>query len=87
MHTAAHGVVGSELSTAMTEAKYSERTALVQAILDLGQDQDEVLEDAGLAHALAQYLKPDIDRLAALKSDAAESFAELELEFIKLNKL
>lgn len=83
---AAHDVAGSEVSTTMTEAKSSERSALIQAILDLEQDRDEALDDMGLAYALSQHLKPDIDRLAALKSGSPESLAEFEVETAMLRE-
>jgi len=44
--------------------------ALIQAILDLEDDGENLVEDPALACDLAHHLKPEIDRLLALKGQA-----------------
>ena len=69
-----------ETVATMSEDKATDRNALIQAIMDLEQDKEVVLEDSRLAYELSHHLKPDIDRLTALKSGSPESIAEFEAE-------
>jgi hypothetical protein len=69
-----------ETLATMSEAKPIERSALIQAIKDLAQDKDAVLEDTPLAYELSHHLKPDIDLLSGLRSGSPEAIAEFQAE-------
>ena len=71
-----------ETLATMSEEKPIDRNALIQAILDLEQDKDVVLEDSSLAYELSHHLKPDIDRLTALQAGSPEAIAEFEAEVV-----
>lgn len=67
-------------TTAALSATSMDNKALIQAILNLEDDSEHLVEDPALACALAQLLKPEIDRLTALRSEAGEEGGEELLE-------
>lgn len=56
-----------------SDAGAMDQDDLVQAILDLEQDREVQLGDEGLAHELAEHIKPQVDELVGLRvSDEAK---------------